>query len=97
MTSFGDPTAHGLLELLRPEALLKGTDRTPETVPERELVEGYGGELLFLGDPKEHASSALAARLGNEPGWFDPAPCGSKTMVFSTTHSTGSPSRVPAW
>ena len=68
VTSFGDPTAHGLLELLRPEALLKGTDRTPETVPERELVEGYGGELLFLGDPKEHASSALAARLGNEPG-----------------------------
>lgn len=68
VTSFGDATAHGLLELLRPEALLKGTDRTPETVPERELVEGYGGELLFLGDPKEHASSALAARLGNEPG-----------------------------
>ncbi len=68
VTSFGDPTAHGLLELLRPEALLKGTDRTPETVPERELVEGYGGELLFLGDPKEHASSALAARLGSEPG-----------------------------
>ena len=68
VTSFGDPTAHGLLEPLRPEALLKGTDRTPETVPERELVEGYGGELLFLGDPKEHASSALAARLGNEPG-----------------------------
>lgn len=68
VTSFGDATAHGLLELLRPEALLKGTDRTPETVPERELVEGYGGELLFLGDPKEHASSALAARLGIEPG-----------------------------
>lgn len=68
VTSFGDATAHGLLEMLRPEALLKGTDRTPETVPERELVEGYGGELLFLGDPKEHASSALAARLGNEPG-----------------------------
>jgi rfaE bifunctional protein nucleotidyltransferase chain/domain len=63
VTSFEGTTAHELLEALRPEALLKGTDRTPETVPERELVERLGGEVLFLGDPKEHASSALAARL----------------------------------
>ena len=67
VTSFAAEAAHDLLRLLRPDALLKGTDRTPDTVPERELVEEPGGEALSLGDPKEHASSVLAARLEQGP------------------------------
>jgi bifunctional ADP-heptose synthase (sugar kinase/adenylyltransferase) len=34
----------------------KGTDYTPETVPERETVLGYGGRIAIVGDPKDHST-----------------------------------------
>jgi len=63
VTSFGEPTAAALLARLRPEIHVKGTDWTPETVPERDVVLGYGGRVVIAGDPKTHASSDLIARL----------------------------------
>lgn len=66
VTSFDATEASGLLRILQPRALLKGTDRTPETVPEHDLMLELGGSVLFLGDPKQHASSDLAARLHEE-------------------------------
>jgi bifunctional ADP-heptose synthase (sugar kinase/adenylyltransferase) len=41
----------------------KGTDYTPETVPEREAVERHGGRVAIVGDPKDHATTDLVARL----------------------------------
>jgi rfaE bifunctional protein nucleotidyltransferase chain/domain len=63
VTSFDEPTAGALLETLRPEVQIKGTDRTPESVPERDIVLGYGGRIAICGTPKTRSSSALIARL----------------------------------
>jgi D-glycero-beta-D-manno-heptose 1-phosphate adenylyltransferase len=63
VTSFGETTAGALIEALRPDVQIKGTDRSPESVPEREQVERYGGRIVICGDPKTHSSSALGERL----------------------------------
>ena len=63
VTSFDEPTAAELLDCLRPDVQVKGTDWTPETVPEREVVTAYGGRVAIAGDPKQHASSNLIAKL----------------------------------
>ncbi len=57
-----DDVARLLLEL-RPDVHCKGTDYTPETVPEREVVRSYGGRVAIVGDPKDHDTRALLARL----------------------------------
>lgn len=63
VTSFGEPTAAALLSRLRPEIHVKGTDWTPETVPEREIVLAYGGRIAIAGDPKAHSSTELIRLL----------------------------------
>jgi len=60
---FGDPTVTPLLELLRPDVHCKGTDYTVDTVPERETVRAYGGRIAIVGDPKDHSTRDLLARL----------------------------------
>ena len=60
---FGEPTAAGLLTALRPDLHVKGTDYTAETVPERELVASFGGRTIVAGDPKDHSTTDLIARL----------------------------------
>ena len=60
---FDDPTADRLLRKLHPDVHAKGTDYTPETVPERETIRSYGGRIAIVGDPKDHSSAALLERL----------------------------------
>jgi rfaE bifunctional protein nucleotidyltransferase chain/domain len=60
---FGEPTVTPLLELLRPDVHCKGTDYTVDTVPERETVRAYGGRVAIVGDPKDHSTRDLLARL----------------------------------
>ncbi len=62
VTSFGEATAEALLEALRPDVHVKGTDWTEETVPERAVVERYGGRIAICGDAKTHSSSELIRR-----------------------------------
>ena len=62
---FKEETVEQLLLALKPDVHCKGTDYTPETVPEREVVRGYGGRVAIVGDPKDHDSSALLARLSS--------------------------------
>ena len=63
VTSFPEPTAGALLETLRPDVQIKGMDRDESSVPERAIVERYGGRIAFCGDVKTHSSSQLAERL----------------------------------
>ncbi|QDV05698.1 D-beta-D-heptose 1-phosphate adenylyltransferase [Planctomycetes bacterium Poly30] len=63
VTSFREPTAHALLESLRPDVHVKGTDWTADAVPERAVVEGYGGRIAIAGDPKEHSSTDLIGKM----------------------------------
>lgn len=60
---FSDPDVNRLLMLLRPDVHCKGTDYTTETVPEREAVRSYGGRTSIVGDPKDHSTRDLIARI----------------------------------
>ena len=52
-----------LLLTLRPDVHCKGTDYTPETVPEKDVVRSYGGRVAIVGDPKDHDTRALIERI----------------------------------
>jgi D-glycero-beta-D-manno-heptose 1-phosphate adenylyltransferase len=65
---FGGMTVAPLLRALRPEVHCKGTDYRPGTVPEREVVRGYGGEVRIAGDAKRHATTDLIARMARGGG-----------------------------
>ena len=60
---FSDPDVHRLLRLLKPDVHCKGTDYTPDTVPERDTVLSYGGRVAIVGDPKDHSTRDLLARI----------------------------------
>ena len=60
---FGDATVERLLRLMRPDVHCKGTDYTIDSVPERATVASYGGRTAIVGDPKQHATRDLLARI----------------------------------
>ena len=64
VTIFNEPTVSELLLALKPDIHAKGTDYTTDTVPERDVVRSYGGQVAIVGDPKDHSTSAIIARLG---------------------------------
>lgn len=63
VTIFPEPTVDPLLRLLQPDVHCKGTDYTVDTVPERETVRAYGGRIAIVGDPKDHSTRDLLARI----------------------------------
>jgi rfaE bifunctional protein nucleotidyltransferase chain/domain len=63
VTIFEEPTVAPLLELLRPDVHCKGTDYTMDSVPERETVRAFGGRIAIVGDPKDHSTRDLLARV----------------------------------
>src|SRR6185369_15079152 len=68
VTIFDEPTVEELLLALKPDVNAKGTDYTTDTVPERDVVRSYGGQVAIVGDPKDHSTSAIIARLGGVNG-----------------------------
>ncbi len=63
----GDSPADLLAEI-RPDVHCKGTDYgTPERVPEFAVVAAYGGRTALVGDPKDHATSDLIAKVRSLP------------------------------
>jgi rfaE bifunctional protein nucleotidyltransferase chain/domain len=66
VTTFSEPTVETLLRLLKPDFHAKGTDYTPETVPEKDVVKAYGGQVSIVGDPKDHSTRDIITRLGNK-------------------------------
>ncbi len=68
VTLFGDRRADRILEKLKPDVAAKGTDYTVDTVPERETILSYGGKIAIVGDPKNHASSDMMARIIESAG-----------------------------
>jgi rfaE bifunctional protein nucleotidyltransferase chain/domain len=60
---FDEDDVGTLLLSLKPDVHCKGTDYTPETVPEREVVRSYGGRVAIVGDPKQHDTRTLVARI----------------------------------
>jgi rfaE bifunctional protein nucleotidyltransferase chain/domain len=56
---FDAPTVDGILKVLEPDVHAKGTDYTEDSVPERETVRAYGGQVAIAGDPKDHSTRDL--------------------------------------
>jgi rfaE bifunctional protein nucleotidyltransferase chain/domain len=65
---FDEDSPAALLAALRPEVHAKGTDYTKDSVPEREVVARHGGRTAIVGDPKEHATTELIARIARALG-----------------------------
>jgi rfaE bifunctional protein nucleotidyltransferase chain/domain len=64
VTIFEEATVEQLLLALKPDVHAKGTDYTTESVPERDVVRSYGGEVAIVGDPKDHSTTEIIARIG---------------------------------
>ena len=60
---FDEPTVAEIIEKLRPNVHAKGTDYTADSIPERTIVESYGGRVAIVGDPKDHSTTALVEQL----------------------------------
>jgi rfaE bifunctional protein nucleotidyltransferase chain/domain len=62
---FDEPDVNSLLREFQPDVHAKGTDYTPASLPEaeRELAALLGIRVAIVGDPKDHSTRDLLARL----------------------------------
>ncbi len=65
---FDEPNVRNIIRALKPDVHVKGTDYTPDTIPEADEVRAYGGRVAVAGDPKNHSTTDLAKRLRAERG-----------------------------
>jgi D-glycero-beta-D-manno-heptose 1-phosphate adenylyltransferase len=65
---FGELDVNSLLREFQPDVHAKGTDYTADTVPERELAALLGIRVAIVGDPKQHSTRELLARLRRPSG-----------------------------
>ncbi|HKO05820.1 MAG TPA: adenylyltransferase/cytidyltransferase family protein [Candidatus Acidoferrales bacterium] len=56
---FNELNVEALLQAIRPNVHAKGTDYTPETVPERATAARLGIRVAIVGDPKQHSTTDL--------------------------------------
>ena len=68
VTIFDEPTVEELIRAMKPDYHAKGTDYTTDTVPEREIVREYGGQVAIVGDPKDHSSTELIRTVKEDAG-----------------------------
>lgn len=64
---FEEDTAHRLIEALEPDIYVKGGDYADKPLPERPLVERYGGRVVLIDYLPDHSTSALIARIKTLP------------------------------
>jgi len=60
---FDELDVRRLLRALKPDVHVKGRDYLPETIPERDEVEAYGGRVAVAGDEKNHSTTEVVSRL----------------------------------
>lgn len=60
---FEEDTAENLLRALRPEIYVKGGDYAHKPLPERSLVESYGGTVELIDYLPDHSTSELIQRI----------------------------------
>jgi rfaE bifunctional protein nucleotidyltransferase chain/domain len=62
---FPEKDVTAIIRELRPDVHAKGTDYTEASVPEGALVRELGGRVAIVGDPKDHSSTELIAKINN--------------------------------
>jgi rfaE bifunctional protein nucleotidyltransferase chain/domain len=60
---FEEDTAEALVHALQPQIYVKGADYSDKPLPERKVVEGYGGRVVLIDTLPEHSTSHLIARM----------------------------------
>jgi D-beta-D-heptose 7-phosphate kinase/D-beta-D-heptose 1-phosphate adenosyltransferase len=66
--AFDDDTPEALIAAIRPEIYVKGGDYAAEALPERGLVESYGGRVVALSYLPGRSTSEIVARIrGDRP------------------------------
>ena len=60
---FSSPDVVPIIRALRPDVQVKGTDYTPDTIPEAAEVRAYGGRTAVAGDPMDPSTSELIGKL----------------------------------
>ena len=60
---FGEPTAERLLAAVRPEVYVKGADYASKPLPERPVVEAYGGQVVLVELEAGHSTTDLVAEI----------------------------------
>ena len=61
---FEEPTAHALIEAVRPDVYVKGGDYAPEDIAEHDLVRQLGIDLKVLAHRPGRSSTDTIERLG---------------------------------
>jgi rfaE bifunctional protein nucleotidyltransferase chain/domain len=56
---FPELDVRSIIREIRPDIHAKGTDYTPDTVPERDVVADCGGRVAIVGDSKDHSTSEI--------------------------------------
>jgi D-glycero-beta-D-manno-heptose 1-phosphate adenylyltransferase len=64
---FDELDVKALLREFQPDVHAKGTDYTPDSVPESDLAALLGIRVAIVGDPKRHSTRDLLAKLRQEP------------------------------
>jgi rfaE bifunctional protein nucleotidyltransferase chain/domain len=64
---FAGDTAHQLIEVLQPDIYVKGGDYAHKPLPERALVESYGGQVQLIDYLPDHSTSVLIERIRQLP------------------------------
>ena len=62
VTLFAEDTPLRLIELLKPDYLIKGADYTIATVVGADLVRSYGGKVLLIPLERDHSTTSIIAR-----------------------------------
>jgi rfaE bifunctional protein nucleotidyltransferase chain/domain len=60
---FSEPNVEKLLLALKPDIHVKGSDYSEDTVPERETVKAYGGQVVIAGGPKIRNTSEIIKKI----------------------------------
>lgn len=62
---FEETDVTNVIGILKPDIHAKGTDYTEETVPEREQVLAYGGQVRIAGDAKDHSTRDILGTIAD--------------------------------
>jgi len=63
VTLFAEDTPRELIELLRPDVLVKGADYTPDEVVGGDFVQSYGGKVVLAELVDGFSTTGTIARL----------------------------------
>ena len=64
---FDEPDVKQLLREFQPDVHAKGTDYTPDTVPERDMAALLGIRVAIVGDPKDHSTREFIDSVRKAP------------------------------